>query len=70
MLWWDSCKTGTAPALLVQVIAVTAGGAIVALAKLPDPSTSLQHHLLRDCHHNAEEVGILKRLWNVRKDGV
>lgn len=57
--------------LLVQVIAVAAGGPIVALAKLPDASACLHHHLLWHGHHNAKEVGILKclkrsRTWTLR----
>lgn len=53
-------------ASLVQIIAVVATGPIVALAKLPDATTSLHHHLLRHRHHNATEVGILKRLGDDR----
>lgn len=54
---WASCPTS-----LVQIIAVVARGPIMALAKLPDASTSLDHHLLWHRHHNAKEVRILKRL--------
>lgn len=65
-LWfsWGPCCHGVVatPPLLVQVVAVAAGGPIVALAKLPDASTRLHHHLLRHGHHNAKEVGILKCL--------
>lgn len=34
----------------------------MALTKLPYATTSLHHHLLGHCHHNAEEVWILKCL--------
>lgn len=55
-------------ASLVEVVAVAAGGPIVALAKLPDASASLHHHHLWHRHHNTKEVWILKRL-EVRKTG-
>ena len=61
-LWSMLSDWSSSAASLVQIIAVAAGGPIVALAKLPDPTASLQHHLLRHRHHNAKEVGILKRL--------
>lgn len=47
---------------LVQIVAVAAVWPVVALAELPDPTTSLHHHLLRQSHHNAKEVRILECL--------
>lgn len=47
---------------LVQIVAVAAVGPVVALAELPDPTTSLHHHLLWQSHHNAKEVRILECL--------
>lgn len=56
-----SCWSSSA-ASMVQIIAVAARGPIVALAKLPDATTSLYHQLLWHRHHNAKEVRILKCL--------
>lgn len=50
------------PTSLVQIVAVAAARPVVALAELPDATASLHHQLLGHGHHNAEEVGILKRL--------
>lgn len=61
-------QLSTHDALLVEIIAVAAGGPIVALAKLSDASASLHHHLLWHRHHNTKEVWVLKCL-KVSKTG-
>lgn len=68
VLWSPQSDWSGSAASLVQIIAVTAAGPIVALTKLPDPTTSLHHHLLRHRHHNAEEVGILERCGRQTED--
>lgn len=59
MFFSFSCR---APPSLVQVVAVEPQWLIVALTELPDPRTRLHHHLLWNCQHDPEEVGILEGL--------
>lgn len=55
-------------ASLVQIVAVAAERPVVTMAELPDPSAGLHHHVLRNRHHDAEEVGVLERLLVDRPD--
>lgn len=50
------------PALsLVDFSAVLAAGSVVAGAELANPVACLHHHILRNRHHDAEEVWVLER---------